>query len=202
MLRDALSRFERPGTSLEVGCEGGRWSKLLADAGWEVTCTDINPEALAVCQRRIPDARCILCSPDDQRFPADDHSVDLLLAIEVPVSEETWFGGEVVRVLRPGGVAVCTFNNRRSYRGRLANLRSAVRGCAPYYVADYTTCRRRLIDAGLTLCGETGFAWFPFGRGSNSVLVPLFVRLEQTLGLRRFVRYSPWVAVVAVTNSF
>lgn len=48
-----------PGTALEIGCEGGRWSKLLSEAGWKVICTDIDVESLALCRKRIPDATCI-----------------------------------------------------------------------------------------------------------------------------------------------
>ena len=38
-----------PRTALEIGCEGGRWSKMLNDLGWQMICADINSEALAVC---------------------------------------------------------------------------------------------------------------------------------------------------------
>jgi hypothetical protein len=33
---------KKPSNALEIGCEGGRWSKLLSDLGWNMTCTDIN----------------------------------------------------------------------------------------------------------------------------------------------------------------
>ena len=190
-LRDALSRFDAPADALEIGCEGGRWSRMLADAGWSTTCTDIDPDALAVCQQRIPAARCLLSAPEDQRLPVDDESADLLLSIEVPISEEPWFAEEVARVLRPGGVAVCTFHNRRSYRGRLVNLRWLLGGGEVHYQADYTTCRRRLTEAGFAVCRETGFAWLPFSRGSDSPLVPLCTRLERQIWLRRLVHHSP-----------
>ena len=52
-----------PTTAFEVGCDGGRWSKLLAELGWTMTCTDVNADALAVCHKRVPDARCILAKP-------------------------------------------------------------------------------------------------------------------------------------------
>src|SRR5215217_278249 len=44
--------------ALEIGAEGGRWSKLLANFGWSIVCTDINAETLAICQKRIPAAEC------------------------------------------------------------------------------------------------------------------------------------------------
>src|SRR4051812_31276704 len=56
----AQSLAGKPARALEVGCEGGRWSKLLSDLGWEMTCIDVDPTRLAVCQERIPRARCLL----------------------------------------------------------------------------------------------------------------------------------------------
>jgi hypothetical protein len=45
-----------PGAALEVGCEGGRWSRLLSNMGWALTCTDIDADVLAVCQQLVPTA--------------------------------------------------------------------------------------------------------------------------------------------------
>jgi len=72
-----------PTTALEIGCEGGRWSRLLAELGWNMICTDIDPNALEVCQRRIPSAKCILVDPNDSKIPYETRSVKLLLCIEV-----------------------------------------------------------------------------------------------------------------------
>ena len=44
----ALERLA-PAMALDVGCEGGRWSKLLLDYGWAVVATDVDSESLAVC---------------------------------------------------------------------------------------------------------------------------------------------------------
>ncbi|MBX3437574.1 MAG: methyltransferase domain-containing protein [Planctomycetaceae bacterium] len=196
-LRLALEHFERPGEALEVGCEGGRWSRSLASCGWKMTCLDINADTLAVCRRRIPSALCLLYAADSQQFPINSRSIDLLISIEVPINETAWFASEAARVLRPDGLMVCTFNNLDSYRGRLANLRASLSGDEPQYITGYSACRRRLTEAGLTIMHETGFAWLPFGRGSNSRWVPSLVQLERQFGLRRIVRYSPWVATVA-----
>lgn len=136
-IQTALRRFTEPGDAVEIGCEGGRWSRMLADHGWRVVCTDVCPDALATCQQRIPDAECYLVDPHDQKFPVASESCDLLLAIEVPINGEPWFAPEVSRVLRPGGVAVCTFQNRDSYRGRLVNLRSHFRRRPVHYKAGY-----------------------------------------------------------------
>ena len=81
-----------PTTAFEAGCDGGRWSKMLADLGWEMTCTDVNADALAVCRKRMPDARCIVAKPEDAGLAAEPDSTQLLLCIEVPpVIQADWF---------------------------------------------------------------------------------------------------------------
>jgi hypothetical protein len=59
----------KPTIALEIGCEGGRWSMLLAKLGWKMICTDIDSHTLAICQRRISTAQCILVSPNDSTIP-------------------------------------------------------------------------------------------------------------------------------------
>src|SRR5256885_16316767 len=80
---NAHNLITKPTTALEIGCEGGRWSKLLADFGWEMICTDIDQKSLAVCQRRIPTATCTLVSPEDTTFPCATESIGLTLCIQV-----------------------------------------------------------------------------------------------------------------------
>ena len=117
-----------PRSALEIGCEGGRWSRLLADAGWMMTCTDIDPHSLAICQQRVPSARCLLVSPESTRLPCASESMNLLLCLEVfPVIESEWFPREAFRALAPGGVLVGVAHNRFSLRGMFVRLRQYFR---------------------------------------------------------------------------
>src|ERR1041384_2315947 len=59
----ASSMARPPGDAIEVGCEGGRWSKMLADMGWQMTCIDVDRSTLDVCQQKIPAAKCRLADP-------------------------------------------------------------------------------------------------------------------------------------------
>ena len=107
-----------PKIALEIGVEGGRWSKLLVDLGWDLICTDINPKTLAICQRRIPEANCILVSKRDTTLPASPGSLGLILCIEViPVLRSDWFIKEAFRALQCGGLVVGVFENKLSLRG-------------------------------------------------------------------------------------
>src|SRR5690349_17000328 len=66
-----------PGVALDIGCGGGRWTKLLADRGWNLTSTEVNAQALAICQRNVPSAHCLLSRPDDTTLPLSTGSAKL-----------------------------------------------------------------------------------------------------------------------------
>lgn len=188
----------KPATALEIGAEGGRWSRLLTDLGWRMICTDINENTLATCKKRIPTATCILVRPEDNRLPCEAESVRLLLCIEVPpVIQSDWFISETLRVLQNDGLIVGVFWNLASLRGFFAHLRSAQTGKFDYYKLAYPAWRKELLDNGYSILYEEGYCWFPFRRESNSLLVPSVVRLEKWLRLRNLVLISPWIVFIA-----
>lgn len=187
-------------TSIEIGCEGGRWSSLLADLGWLPACVDIDPKTLAVCQRRLPQARCILTSPQARRLPAADNSMGLVLVIEVPaVIESTWFPSEANRVLRKDGLLVGVCWNRTSLRGlvsRVLGRQNSLQG-GNCYSQTYESVRGRIQTARFSFLSERGFCWSPFSRTSDSFLIPACLTLERILKLRDLIRWSPWVMFIA-----
>jgi SAM-dependent methyltransferase len=187
-----------PTTALEVGCEGGRWSKLLVDLGWEVVCTDVNPDTLAICQRRIPAAKCILVDANNTTLPCETESLGLLLCIEViNVFRGDWFITEAFRVLRHGGLVVGVFENKLSFRGYVRHLISSVRGEFDYYKVAYPSWRNKFCKQGFKMIYEEGICWFPFSRDGNSLLVPVCTKIERYLGLRRLPSLSPWIVFLA-----
>lgn len=202
---NAQQSLPKPGVALEVGCEGGRWSAMLSDLGWRMICTDINQRSLEVAKSRIPSAQFILVAPTDKRLPCDDNSVDLVLCVEVfHVVHSRWFLTEVARVLRPGGVLVGVATNSLSLRGlgyRVVTLFDEERRKfleeSNTYTRSFRSCKQQLVEEGMKLEYEEGICWFPFGRQSNSSLIPLATKLERTLGLRRLVDVSPWIVFVA-----
>jgi hypothetical protein len=151
---------------------------------------------LQECQSRIPNAECLLVPSTGTRLPVPDSSKQLLLCIEVaPVINSTWFADEVNRVLVAGGLIMGVNWNAQSFRGWLARYRS--RKDNRYYVNAYAAWRQRLSDLGFHFLREEGCCWGPFSRESNSWLIPLAVWLEKVSGLRRLIRFSPWVVFVA-----
>ncbi len=188
--------------ALDIDCEGGRWSKLLVDADWQVTCTDVNARSLAACRRRLPTAQCIQVSADDRTLPCADRSIRPALCIEVAlVIEADWFGDEISRVLEPDGWLVGVFWNRMSWRGLAHNATRRWRRAAaqdwPWYARSYIPWRKDMQVRGFQFVCEEGFAWLPFGCQSDSALVRPAARVERALGLRALPSVSPWVAFMA-----
>lgn len=187
------------GRALEIGCEGGRWSRLLSTLGWDMVCTDTDSNALGLCQNRIPSARCVLVKPEDKTIPCPDYSLGLILCIEVsPVLPDSdWFIGEAGRVLTKDGLIVATFFNRFSYRGWAAHWTASLRKQCDYYRFSYRSWQTKLRQAGFAIRHEDGFCWFPFRRQSNCLLISAASRIEKGLGLRKLTNVSPWVVFVA-----
>lgn len=184
-----------PGVALELGCDGGRWSKRVTDFGWKIIATDVRREAIDVCQRRIPDARCICVEPSSHSLPVENEAVKLVLIIEVwQIMHEEWLISELSRVLVPGGVIIATCPNRCSWRG----LYSRIKGDADFWYKDsFNHWVTRLGANGLEVLKAVGYAWSPFPRGSDSKLVPFAASLEKRLKLCHLTSLSPWVVVLA-----
>lgn len=191
-----------PGTVLEIGADGGRWAHLLVNQGWDVICTDISPNALDLCKRRLPQAKCILVRPTDTDLPCATDAASLILCMEVdPVISSEWFIEEASRVLTAGGIPVATINNKFSLRAvfheafRPADTNT--RKERGLYWVSYRELRTRLLRYGFEVIHEEGCCWPPFARDSNSSLIPFFAGFEKYSGLRRLTSLSPWVAFAA-----
>jgi hypothetical protein len=122
--------------------------------------------------------------------------MDIAVSIEVEVSELDWFVPELNRVLKDRGVAVFTLNNRNSYRGQLANLKSWMKRDEIFYPRSYSSICKQLLEYKFDIVDCHGFGWFPFRRFSNSRLIPFSAKIEKWLQLRYLPAWSPWVVFV------
>lgn len=190
-----------PGYALDLGCGSGRWSKLLADYGWTMTCIDVSSQALAICQQNVASATCILARSRDKSIPASSNSAGLALCMEVvPLIEAKWFQSEVHRVLSDGGLLIGVYINGRSLRGIASRLKNRLlNGQSSYnfYQSCYSDWKRELLQTGFEMLHEESCCWGPFTRDSNSPFVPAFAKVERAVRLHRVVAFSPWVVFIA-----
>lgn len=169
-----------PGTRvLDVGCGVGRWSRMLATQGAEVTGVDLSPTMIAEAQRRAAAqgvaARC--------RFRVQD-----LAELEVGETFDLIVGVTVLQhILDLHALKAALASMRAHLRpgGRMVLLEAAP--MKPVSRCDSTVFRARPRDVYLGLFRETGLSLraltgvdpAPFRR----LLLPHIGRLPRTLGL-------------------
>ncbi|MEV0631871.1 class I SAM-dependent methyltransferase [Nonomuraea wenchangensis] len=101
ILRRELRELGRPGVALDIGAAGGGNTRVLAEAGWDATATDMDESALEMARSRgVPAVRA-----DARALPFGSGSVDLVTAFDVleHVREDHLVTEEIARVLAPGG---------------------------------------------------------------------------------------------------
>jgi ubiquinone/menaquinone biosynthesis C-methylase UbiE len=193
-----------PSVALEIGCDGGYWSRQLAECGWRMICSDVNADSLDLVRRRIPTATCVRVDSAAHSLPCATASIAMIVCIEVfEVVNAEWFPGEAARVLKPGGVIVGVVNNRLSWRGQAYRVMRVLDPKRRTYSEDlslykytYNDWKRRFAAEGFRMAHEEGLAWLPFPRKSNSTLIPALTRMEQAVGLTDLPNLSPWVTFV------
>jgi ubiquinone/menaquinone biosynthesis C-methylase UbiE len=103
---------------LEVGCGSGIAVQLFAEAGAHVTAVDLTPWAVETTRARL-EAFGLggeVLEADGEDLPFEDGSFDVVFSWGV-IHHTTDMGralGELVRVLRPGGMLVLMLYHRRS----------------------------------------------------------------------------------------
>jgi SAM-dependent methyltransferase len=201
MIEHLLVCSHQPGVLLDVGCEGGRWSKAFVDRGWQIIATDVDMKSLEACQRRIPQARCVVADSSGDQLPAKDESIDAALCIEVaPVIHSTWAAKEFARVLKPGAPLAGVCWNRGSWRGFLYHRAPSLRSTGSHpligFPIRYIDFRKQMTACGFSFERELGYAWGPFRRTSNARLVTVSGAFERWSGLQHWISLAPMVAFV------
>lgn len=98
---------------LDVGCNTGYGTILLADVGRRVVGVDVSARAIQAAREAAPDGRPEFLAIDGLSLPFADASFDLVTSFQVieHVREPTPYLREIARVLRPGGTVVLTTPN-------------------------------------------------------------------------------------------
>ncbi len=116
---------------LDFGCGSGRVVRAIPPPSpgrtRELTGVDIDPAAIAWCQRNLPGIRFAVVQPDPPTAFADG-TFDLIFAVSVfthldEAMQFSWLA-ELRRLLRPGGVLVASLHGEyhRSLHGRACDL--------------------------------------------------------------------------------
>lgn len=176
---------------VDVGAEAGRFSLLAANSNVTVVGVDIDLYSLRRLKQKNKEVTVI--QADARNLPLRGDLFDAVFMIEVIdyIPESSNAIHECARILKPSSPLILSFGNQSSLKAKLRGLRGKS------YMHSYSDMMRGLQKARLTVTGKTGYSWLPFGRTSESRLVPLLAGVEKIIGLRRISRWSPWVIVSA-----
>lgn len=176
-------------TVMDVGAEAGRFSLLAANNKATVVSVDVNSYALK--RLKLKNREVNIIQADARHLPLKDEVFDVVFMIEVldyiPELEQALT--ECKRALKPNASCILSFGNKSSLK---ANLK-AMQGKS--YRHSYKEAMQCLSKAEFIVRKKKGYSWLPFGRTSQSSLVPFLAGLERFFGLRRVVRFSPWVII-------
>jgi ubiquinone/menaquinone biosynthesis C-methylase UbiE len=182
-------------TIMDVGAEAGRFSLLATDTNAAVIGIDIDSYGLK--RLKLKSKRVNVIQPDARKIPLKDGIFDAIFMIEVldhiPELDEAL--RECRRTLKSNAPLFLSFGNKSSFKSKLRELHGKS------YRHSYAMVMRCLFKTGFAVMRKMGYRWLPFGRTSESRLVPFLARIEKVFALRRIPCLSPWVIVYAVKSN-
>lgn len=112
----ALSDLPSRARVLDAGAGNGRFTRPLRSRGFDVTALDAEPAMLRSVSVNLPGTSTVLARLGEP-LPFEDGSFDAVVAIRVLKWVPAWRYAlhELARVVRPDGLAVVEFANRRSF---------------------------------------------------------------------------------------
>ncbi|HLN45770.1 MAG TPA: class I SAM-dependent methyltransferase [Candidatus Sulfotelmatobacter sp.] len=176
-------------TVMDVGAEAGRFSILAANSKATVVSIDVNSYALK--RLKLKNKKVNTIQADARHLPLMDNMFDVVFMIEVLdyIPELDQALNECKRTLKPRASCILSFGNKSSLKAKL----KAMHGKS--YCHSYKQAVQCLFDSGFRIKRKRGYSWLPFGRTSQSNLVTALAWGERIFGLRKVVRFSPWVII-------
>ncbi len=172
--RDHVIRYEfvrrllPPGLILDIACGSGYGTAILADRGdCQVVGGDRSPEALSLASRHQEGRPIALVHLDAHALPFADGSFDAVCSIETleHLTDASRFSVECCRVLRPGGMLLCSTPNRWLASGL------APRSPNPFHIREYTAKGfMKLVERHFGLAVFYGQHWLGPLRAAASVI--------------------------------
>ena len=186
---------EKTSLIIDVGAEAGRFSLLSLTTNISVIGIDIDSYSLRRLKQKNKEV--VVIQADARKTPFRNSSFDAVFMIEVldyiPQLEEPL--GESFRILKKDAPFVLSFGNQSSLKAKLRGLRGKS------YMHSYGNVMKCLLKTGFQTSRKLGYSWLPFGRMSESKLVPFFAGAEKLLRLGRMPRFSPWIILCATKKS-
>lgn len=182
-------------TVMDVGAEAGRFSLLAASHRATVVSIDVDSYALKRLKLKEKQVYPILA--DARKLPLKEGIFDVVFMIEVLdyISELQEALAECKRTLKPNASSILSFGNRSSLKAKLKSMQGKS------YRHNYREVTQCLSEVGFKIKRKTGYSWLPFGRTSQNGLVPILAGIERFIGLRRVVRFSPWIIIHVIKSS-
>lgn len=176
-------------TVMDVGAEAGRFSVFAAKTNAYVVSVDVDSYALK--RLHLKNRGVNVVQADARHLPIRDAVFDVVFMVEVLdyIPELDQALGDCKRTLKLDSSCVLSFGNKSSLKAKL----KAMQGKS--YRHSYGEVVRCLAQTGFTMKNKLGYSWLPFGRTSQSSFVGFLAGVEKIFGLRRIVRYSPWVII-------
>ena len=174
-------------TIMDVGAEAGKFSLLSSNSEATVIGIDIESYGLKRLKRKAKDINVI--QADARKIPLKEGVFDAIFMIEVLdyLTELDEALTESHRTLKSNASLFLSFGNKSSLKSKLRDLRGKS------YKHSYGRVMQSLSKTGFVVVRRMGYNWLPFGRTSESRLIPFLAGLEKLFALRRIPRLSPWV---------
>lgn len=153
-----LSAIGKGKRVLDVGCLGGKISKLIMEQHNEVWGVEINPASAAMAEQRgVP----VKVANVEEGLPFDNASFDVVNAGEIVehLYDTKFFFSECSRVLKPGGMLLFTTPNLNSLENRVRILAGGYLAMVGAYPEDHFGDHIRIFNVSKIreLCSQTGF---------------------------------------------
>ena len=174
---------------MDVGAEAGRFSVLAANG--KATVVSVDLDAYSLKRLKLKTKQVNVIQADARRLPLKGDLFDAVFMIEVldyiPNIEAAF--AEAKRTLKPNASCILSFGNKSSLKAKIKAMQGKP------YRHSYKEVLQSLSKTGFKIKNKKGYSWLLFGRTSQSPLVPIFTAIEKYLGLRRVVKFSPWVII-------
>jgi len=175
----------------DVGTGAGKFTLIAIEKNLETVSLDIDIHGLK--RLRLKTRKNHLIQADARALPLKQGVFDAVFSMEVVdyIPELDKVLTECSRISKGDAGLFFSFGNQSSIKSKIRNMQGKD------YMHSYNEVIAELNKAGYKVLKKKGFNWLPFNRTSENSLLPLLGKLERAIGLRRLVRYSPWVLIKA-----